>query len=126
MAPICIFLIWWPFRHVSADYKAGEKIVEKTAIERLQKVGFFEMQADSALGIMAGAIYYLWIPDETHSPSHRRFRIGLTTYRQLMLYGNGPIEIAYLPKSSMILSIDTPDYRYAAWEPSDKRHQCKA
>lgn len=116
---------WWPFRFVSSDYKDGEKNIKKTAIERLQKVGFFEMRADSALGIMAGAIYYLWLPDETRIPPHRRFRISLTTYRQLMLYGNGPIEISYLPKSGMILSIDTPTYRYAAWEPSNKRHQYK-
>lgn len=121
-----VFLIWWPFRYVSADHKAGQKFVEKTTIERLQKVGFFEMQADSALGIMAGAIYYLWLPDETRSPPHRRFRIGLTTYRQLMVSGSDPIEIAYLPKSGMILSIDTAGYRYAAWEPSDKRHQYKS
>ncbi|SFL29686.1 hypothetical protein SAMN05192579_1274 [Rhodanobacter glycinis] len=118
-------LIRWPFRYVSADYKAGQKAVEKTTIERLQKVGFFEMQADSALGIMAGAIYYLWLPDETRAPPHRRFRIGLTTYRQLMLYGNGSIEISYLPKSGVILSIDTPTYRYAAYEPPANRHQIK-
>jgi hypothetical protein len=123
-APLLLF-IWWPFRYVSADFKASQKAIEKTTIDRLQKVGFFEMQADSALGIMAGAIYYLWIPDETRTPPHRRFRIGLTTYQRLMLYGNGPIEVSYLPKSGIILSIDTPTYRYAAYEPPANRHQIK-
>lgn len=118
-------LLRWPVRYLSTDYKAGEKAVATTTIQRLQKVGFFEMQADSALGIMAGAIYYLWIPDETRTPPHRRFRIGLTTYQQLLLYGSGPIELSYLPKSGIILSIDTPSYRYAAWESTDNRHQYK-
>lgn len=117
---------WWPHRHAYADFDGNKKAIVTTTIQRLQKVGFFEMQADSALGIMAGAIYYLWIPDETRTPPQRRFRIGLTTYRQLMLYGNGPIVVSYLPKSGIILSIDTPDYRYAAWESPDKRHQHKS
>lgn len=124
--PVFIFFTWWPFRHVYADREAGQKIVEHTTIDRLQKVGFFEMQADSLLGIMAGAIYYLWIPDATRNPPSRRLRIGLTPYNQLMMCGTGsPIEISYLPKSGIIISIDTPYYRYAAYESSDKRNQYK-
>lgn len=108
-----LFFFIGSIRYVPWDEARGQKVVEKSKLLKINKVGFFDVETGLA-GMMMGSAYYLWIADGDKRSGKRRFRIRMDAYEVVRGLEGQEITMSYLPKSRYVLTIETPHVRYRA------------